>query len=95
MRKNVKLFIKESEIGKFYFMDEETMVNYLHKNDKLNKEALDYLMPPISKSFERNLKNTASSIFQVKYEVRPEVVTIMGDQGYNKEIKMLPLDGEE
>lgn len=93
--KNIKLFVEESEIGKFYFMVEEEMVNYLYKHDKLNKEALDYLMPKISRAFETGLKNTASSIFQVKYEVRPEIVAIMGEQGYNKEIKMNPLGGDD
>lgn len=90
--KNVRLFIKESDIVRLYGLDEEDFLKELMEKNKLTKEAVEELMPIIAKTIDDTLKANRSSVFNIKLELRPELAAVLGDHNYNTELGLLPLN---
>jgi hypothetical protein len=82
--KNVKLFVEESELLKLGQTSEETYLRQLADDNKLTQEALDLLLPLVSKKVEARVNNVNSSVFTIKMELKPEFSNILGTHEFNK-----------
>jgi hypothetical protein len=82
--KNVKLFVEESGISKLAETTEETYLRQLADDNKLTQEALDLLLPLVSKKVEARVNNVNSSVFTIKMELKPEFSNILGTHEFNK-----------
>lgn len=82
--KNVKLFVEEAKISELAQTSEETYLKQLSDNNKLTQEALDLLLPLVSKKVEARVNNVNSSVFTIKMELKPEFSNILGTHEFNK-----------
>ena len=85
--KNIRLFTSESNLYQYYAYSDDEFLNHLTTSKKLSREALDLLLPTITKAAYQSVTNNKSSIFSIKLELRPDLAAILGDHEYNKEIE--------
>lgn len=88
--KNVKLFVEESKLVKLAETTEEEYLRQLADNNKLTQEALDLLLPLVSKKVEARVNGVNSSVFTIKMELKPEFSNILGTHNFNKIVQPNP-----
>lgn len=93
--KNVRLFVTESNLQKYYSYTEVDFLNHLTIKNKLTVEALNLLLPGITSAAYSDVKTNRSSIFKIKLELREDLAALLGDHDYNKEIEPTPLTDEQ
>lgn len=85
--KNVRLFREEAGMHDRYTTTEELFLKEQLKENKLTAEALELLLPLVTKRVEDRVSAINSSVFKVKIELKPEYENILGAHQFNKEVK--------
>lgn len=93
--KNVRLFVQESKLSAFYAYSEEGFLKHLMENGKLDKEAIEVLMPVIAADVKATLQRNRSSVFNIKLELRPDLAAILGEHSYDLELGLLPINTKQ